>query len=78
MFSQLSIPYDAKMLFNTVKLKPDVAMEDVELAIGEIVNPDGGGGFEGYYKNPEADAERVRRGVYWTGDLGYRDEAGGG
>ena len=45
-------------------------------AIGEIVNPDGGGGFEGYYNNPEADAERLRDGMYWTGDLGYRDEAG--
>jgi fatty-acyl-CoA synthase len=49
---------------------------NAEAAIGEIVNPDGGGGFEGYYNNPEADAERVRDGVYWTGDLGYRDEQG--
>ena len=49
---------------------------NAEAAIGEIVNPDGGGGFEGYYNNPEADAERVRDGVYWTGDLGYRDEHG--
>ena len=32
--------------------------------------------FEGYYKNPEADAERTRNGWYWTGDLAYRDEAG--
>jgi fatty-acyl-CoA synthase len=45
-------------------------------AIGEIVNLDGGGGFEGYYKNPEADAERLRDGMYWTGDLGYRDARG--
>ena len=51
-------------------------MLNAEAAIGEIVNPDGGGGFEGYYNNPEADAERVRDGVYWTGDLGYRDESG--
>jgi fatty-acyl-CoA synthase len=49
---------------------------NAEAAIGEIVNPDGGGGFEGYYNNPEADAERVRDGVYWTGDLGYRDDQG--
>ena len=40
------------------------------------MNPDGGGGFEGYYNNPEANAERMRDGVYWTGDLGYRDEHG--
>lgn len=49
---------------------------NADAAIGEIVNPDGGGGFEGYYNNPEANAERMRDGVYWTGDLGYRDEPG--
>src|SRR5262249_49663472 len=49
---------------------------NAEAAIGEIVNADGGGGFEGYYNNPEADAERLRDGMYWTGDLGYRDDAG--
>ena len=32
--------------------------------------------FEGYYRNPEADAERPRDGWYWSGDLGYRDEDG--
>jgi fatty-acyl-CoA synthase len=45
-------------------------------AIGEIVNTAGAQGFEGYYNNPEADAQRARGGGYWTGDLGYRDEAG--
>lgn len=45
-------------------------------AIGEIVNRNGATGFEGYYKNDEANAERVREGFYWTGDLGYRDEQG--
>jgi fatty-acyl-CoA synthase len=49
---------------------------NAEAAIGEIVNPDGGAGFEGYYNNPEADAERLRDGMYWTGDLGYRDDRG--
>jgi fatty-acyl-CoA synthase len=49
---------------------------NADVAIGEIVNPDGGGGFEGYYNNAEADAERVRDGVYWTGDLGFRDAQG--
>jgi fatty-acyl-CoA synthase len=47
-----------------------------EVAIGEMVNPDGPGGFEGYYNNDEANAERMRGGMYWTGDLGYRDEGG--
>ena len=45
-------------------------------AIGEIVNRSGGRGFEGYYKNADGDAERIRNSWYWTGDLGYRDEHG--
>ena len=44
--------------------------------IGEIVSLSGGTSFEGYYNNREASTERVRNGWYWTGDLGYRDEAG--
>ncbi|HEY8217020.1 MAG TPA: AMP-binding protein [Acidimicrobiia bacterium] len=44
--------------------------------IGEIVNKHGVAGFEGYYKNDEANAARVRGGYYWTGDLGYRDADG--
>lgn len=49
---------------------------NVEEAVGEIVDVDGAARFEGYWKNPEADAERVRDGWYWTGDLGYLDERG--
>ncbi|MFG1999789.1 AMP-binding protein [Spirillospora sp. NPDC048911] len=45
-------------------------------AIGEIVGLNVASAFEGYYKNPEADGERVRDGKYWSGDLGYRDEKG--
>ena len=45
-------------------------------AIGEIVGRDGLASFEGYYANPQADAERGRLGWYWTGDLGYRDDEG--
>jgi fatty-acyl-CoA synthase len=45
-------------------------------AIGEIVGRDALSAFEGYYANEEADAARSRNGWYWTGDLGYRDEAG--
>ena len=43
---------------------------------GEIVNAAGAGRFEGYYNDPDADAERMRGGVYHSGDLGYRDENG--
>ncbi|WP_030175335.1 AMP-binding protein [Spirillospora albida] len=49
---------------------------NAEAAVGEIVDVHGAAKFEGYYKNPEADAERVRHGWYWTGDLGYLDERG--
>jgi hypothetical protein len=38
MFDPISIPFGARMLLNTVKLKPGISMEDVELAIGEMCN----------------------------------------
>ncbi len=45
-------------------------------AIGELVGRNVADRFEGYYDNPEADAERTRNGWYWSGDLGYRTEDG--
>jgi hypothetical protein len=36
MFDPISIPYGSKMLFNAVKLKPGVTVNDVELALGEM------------------------------------------
>jgi fatty-acyl-CoA synthase len=44
-------------------------------AIGELVNR-GPNPFEGYWRNPEADAARRHDGWYWTGDLFYRDTDG--
>ena len=38
MFGAITIPFGAKMLFNTVKLKPGVPMDEVELALGEMCN----------------------------------------
>ena len=38
MFDAISIPFGAKMLLNTVKLKPGVSMDDIEIAIGEMCN----------------------------------------
>lgn len=43
---------------------------------GELVNRAGRGRFEGYYKDPEANAQRMADGVYHSGDLAYRDEQG--
>ncbi|MCX4629709.1 AMP-binding protein [Streptomyces sp. NBC_01443] len=44
-------------------------------AIGELVNR-GRSLFEGYWRNPGADAARTREGWYWTGDLFFRDADG--
>lgn len=38
MFSPVTIPFGAKMLFNTATIKPGVAFEDVELALAEMCN----------------------------------------
>ncbi|MDY0072004.1 MAG: AMP-binding protein [Thauera sp.] len=45
-------------------------------AIGELVNIHGAAGFEGYWNNPAANEKRVRGGIFWSGDLAYRDEEG--
>ena len=47
-----------------------------DAAIGEIVNRTGASMFEGYYRNPEATADRIEGPAYRSGDLGYRDEDG--
>ncbi|WP_338836613.1 AMP-binding protein [Gordonia polyisoprenivorans] len=44
--------------------------------IGEIVNTSGPGLFSGYHNDPDATAERMRGGVYHTGDLAWVDDAG--
>ncbi len=36
MFGPITIPFGAKMLFNTVKLKPGVSFDQVEMAVGEM------------------------------------------
>lgn len=44
--------------------------------IGEIVNSSGPGLFSGYYRDDDATADRMRGGVYHTGDLAWVDDAG--
>jgi fatty-acyl-CoA synthase len=58
------------------RFDPAGRLLNADEAIGEIVNRGRAANFEGYYKNPEGDAERVHRGWYWTGDLAYRDADG--
>lgn len=38
MFEPITIPMGCVMLFNTFKLKPDITVDDVELALGEMCN----------------------------------------
>ncbi|BDE14078.1 MULTISPECIES: fatty-acid--CoA ligase FadD1 [Mycobacterium] len=52
------------------------ALINADEAIGELVNPTGSGLFSGYYNDPEANAERLRHGMYWSGDLAYQDAEG--
>lgn len=47
-----------------------------EAAVGELVNTTGGGLFRGYYKDTGATDHRLRHGMYWSGDLAYRDADG--
>ena len=49
---------------------------NLEEAVGELVNTTGAGQFAGYYNDDEAMAERMRGGMYWSGDLAYRDTDG--
>jgi fatty-acyl-CoA synthase len=49
---------------------------NADAAVGELVNTSGGGLFRGYYNDPGATDERMRHGMYWSGDLAYRDADG--
>jgi fatty-acyl-CoA synthase len=52
------------------------ALTNFDDAVGELVNTQGAGPFVGYYNDPQATAERMRHGMYWAGDLAYRDADG--
>jgi fatty-acyl-CoA synthase len=54
----------------------DGALINADEAIGELVNTDGQGFFTGYYNADDATAERMRHGMYWSGDLAYQDADG--
>ena len=36
MFGPVTIPFGAKLLFNTIKLKPGVTLDDIEVALAEM------------------------------------------
>ncbi|MCV7418994.1 AMP-binding protein [Mycobacterium yunnanensis] len=61
----------------------EVAVVDVETGepcppgrVGELVNPLGPGWFRGYYGDEAAEHERMRGGMYHSGDLAYYDDGG--
>jgi fatty-acyl-CoA synthase len=58
------------------RFTPDGRLLNADAAIGEIVVVGGAASFEGYWNNPEAEAEKLRGADVWTGDLAYRDEDG--
>ena len=47
---------------------------NLDEAVGELVRTNGVGLFAGYYRDTESDGERVRDGMFWSGDLAYRDD----
>ncbi|SPM42790.1 Acyl-CoA synthetase (AMP-forming)/AMP-acid ligase II, partial [Mycobacterium numidiamassiliense] len=77
-------PYAGVSIYNPVTLTEcDVAefdehgaLTNFDDAVGELVNTQGAGPFVGYYNDPGATAERMRHGMYWSGDLAYRDADG--
>jgi fatty-acyl-CoA synthase len=52
------------------------ALTNADEAIGELVNTTGAGLFAGYYNDREATDARLRHGMFWSGDLAYRDADG--
>jgi fatty-acyl-CoA synthase len=77
-------PYAGVSIYNPTTLKECAvaefdetgALANFEEAVGELVNTQGAGPFAGYYNDPTATAERMRHGMYWAGDLAYRDAQG--
>jgi fatty-acyl-CoA synthase len=77
-------PYPGVSIYNPITLKECAiaqfdehgALANFDEAVGELVNTQGAGPFAGYYNNPIATAERMRHGMYWSGDLAYRDADG--
>lgn len=51
-------------------------LTNADNAVGELVNTAGQGYFTGYYNDDDANSDRMRHGMYWSGDLAYRDAEG--
>ncbi|OBH93603.1 fatty-acid--CoA ligase FadD1 [Mycobacterium scrofulaceum] len=77
-------PYPGVSVYNSATLQECAvaefdehgALTNFDAAVGELVNTTGAGPFVGYYNDPAATAQRMRHGMYWSGDLAYRDADG--
>ncbi|MGL5441902.1 MAG: AMP-binding enzyme, partial [[Mycobacterium] stephanolepidis] len=58
------------------RFDPHGILANPDEAVGELVNTQGAGFFSGYYNDDDATGERMRHGMYWSGDLAYRDANG--
>lgn len=52
------------------------ALINADKAVGQLVNVNGAGYFQGYYNDDSANEERMKHGMYWSGDLAYKDADG--
>ncbi|WP_121256103.1 fatty-acid--CoA ligase FadD1 [Nocardioides ferulae] len=77
-------PWDSVAVFNrsTGEECPRAEFDEhgrvtnLDEAVGELVNTQGAGFFAGYYNDEEATSERLSGGMFWSGDLAYRDKDG--
>jgi len=54
-----------------VEFDEEGLITNYDKAVGEIINIEGVGSFEGYYKNSEATDKKIKGGAFHTGDLAY-------
>ncbi len=80
----IGVPFDGVAVYDreTRQECPRAEYDDagrvtnLDAAVGELVNTQGAGFFTGYYNDERATAERLDGGMYWSGDLAYRDADG--
>jgi fatty-acyl-CoA synthase len=58
------------------EISPEGVLLNADRAIGQLVNTHGAGMFQGYYNDAAANDERMAHGMYWSGDLAYKDADG--
>jgi fatty-acyl-CoA synthase len=70
--------YDAATVTECDVAEFDAAgrLTNADRAVGQLVNTQGAGMFQGYYNDPAANEERMAHGMFWSGDLAYRDADG--